>query len=505
VTAANPSLWVETTPDSDFPPLPEGVTVDVAVLGGGIAGITTAVLLKRAGKTVALLDSKRILRGATGYTTAKVTSGHGLIYSHLEKHFGADGARLYAEANQTAIARIADFVDEYGIACDFERKTNYVYAETAGERSRVRQEVEAAGRAGLPVSFVEEVPLPYPVSGAIRLDDQAQFHPCKYLLPLAHSVAGDGSHVFELTRVRSASDGRPCRVETDRGGLTARQVVCATHLPILDRGFFFAKAHPHRSYAVAARVADAKLPDGMFINAGTPTRSLRTSRDDAGPLLLLGGEGHKPAQEPDTEKRYRALEEFGRRQFGASDFPYRWSAMDFMPVDKVPYVGRLTRRASHVYVATGFNKWGMTNGTVAALLIADAILGRPNDWAALYDSKRLRPRAAGTRFVKENGMVARHFIGDRVRRVESGSPSELVPGEGRIMRIDGRKTAAYRDDDGLLHTLSPVCTHLGCIVAWNPAERSWDCPCHGSRFSGDGKVIQGPAVDDLRRRRLGSA
>ena len=497
-----PSLWVATTRDTDFPPLDGDLGVDVAVIGGGITGITAAVLLKRAGKKVALVESKRILHGATGYTTAKITAGHGLVYTHLEKHFGAEGARAYAAANQAGLERIAQFVAEGGIDCDFERRPNYVYAENDDERRQVEAEVEAARRAGLPASFVSELPLPYPIAGAFRLDEQAQFHPRKYLLPLAAEVAGDGSHVFELTRVVDVDAGDPCRVRTERGTLTAGAVVVATHLPILDRGFFFAKAHPHRSYAVAATIDDGRDPRGMYINVGTPTRSVRTAGEDGRLLVLVGGEGHKPGTEPETERRYRTLEEFTSRHFGTSDFRYRWSTQDYMPVDKVPYIGRLTRTNVRVDVATGFNKWGMAHGTAAAMMLADAILGRPSPWADLYDAKRLKPVASTPKFVKENASAARHFFGDRLNRGDGDSPEALAPGEGRLLRVGGRKTAVYRDESGALHALSPVCTHMGCHVNWNPAERSWDCPCHGSRFSGDGQVIQGPATGDLERREL---
>lgn len=264
-----PSLWLETTPETAFPPLEAPLDVDVAVVGAGITGITTGVLLKRAGLSVAVLDSKRILRGATGYTTAKVTSGHGLVYAHLEKHFGAEGARTYAEANQSAITRIARFVEEDQIECELEWKANYVYGDSEQDRQSVEDEVAAAQRAGLPASFVEDVPLPYPTGGAFRLDGQAQFHPRKYLLPLAQSIAGDGSHVLELTRVVHVERGEPTRVRTDRGDVTARHVVLASHLPILDRGFFFAKAHPHRSYAVAARIGTARRPTGCSSTPGS--------------------------------------------------------------------------------------------------------------------------------------------------------------------------------------------------------------------------------------------
>ena len=494
------SLWVESTPETAYAPLADGLDVDVAVVGGGIAGLTAALLLKRAGKSVAVLESKRILHGATGYTTAKVTAAHSLSYTTIERNFGQEGARVYAEANQAALDFVARLVEEESIDCDFERKANYVYAERQDERTTIEQEVEAARRAGLAAEFVEETPLPYPVACAFRLDNQAQFHPRKYLLPLAAAVDGEGSRVLELTRVDDVRGGGPVRVVTNRGSVTARDAILATQLPILDRGFFFAKAHPDRSYAVACRISPGQDPDGMYINVGTPTRSVRTAQDERGALLLLGGEGHKPGADPDTEARYRALEEFGRRHWQASEFPYRWSTQDYSPVDGVPYVGRLTRRSDHVYVATGFKKWGMTNGTAAALILADRILGRPNRWAELFDSKRLNPLASAPKFATENASVARHFVGDRLNRGDAAALDEIAPGEGRLLRLEGRKTAVYRDDEGRVHALSPVCTHMGCHVGWNPAERSWDCPCHGSRFSAEGAVIQGPATRDLERR-----
>jgi glycine/D-amino acid oxidase-like deaminating enzyme/nitrite reductase/ring-hydroxylating ferredoxin subunit len=494
------SLWIETTPQTDYPLLAPGVEVDVAVAGGGIAGITTAYLLKRAGRSVALLESKRILHGATGYTTAKVTAGHGLTYARLERRLGGEAARLYAAAQTRGLELVRQVVADEGIDCELEERVNYVYADTAEEVGRVREEAAAAQRAGLPASFVHELELPYAVAGAARLEGQAQFHPRKYLLALAARIDGDGSHVFEQTRLLDVDAGRPLRVKTDRGELRAGHLVVATHLPVLDRGLFFAKAHPSRSYAVAARVPPDRLPLLMAINVGTPTRSLRTARDDRGPLLILGGEGHRPGAEEDTGRRFEALELFGRRWFGAEDFPYRWATQDYSPVDGVPYVGRLGMGERHVWVATGFRKWGMTNGTVAAELLVDGILARANRFSPLFDAQRLNARASLPGLVRENLEVARRFVFDRLRRGGPAELEELAPGDGRIARMRGRATAVYRDETGFVHALSPVCTHLGCHVAWNRAERTWDCPCHGSRFSGEGHVIQGPAVRDLEPR-----
>jgi glycine/D-amino acid oxidase-like deaminating enzyme/nitrite reductase/ring-hydroxylating ferredoxin subunit len=503
MSLGGPSFWIETTPETNYPALNDALTVDVAVVGAGITGVTAAVLLKRAGKTVALLDSKRIVHGATGYTTAKVTSGHGASYSKIRKAFGEDGARTYAEANEAALDRIAGLVDEDGIDCDFERKTNYVYAETEDEVSQLRQEAEVERKAGLDVTLVDETPLPFSVEAALRLENQAQFHPRKYLLALAGTIPGDGSHVLEHSRVQGVKHGEPCEVATDGGTVHALDVILATHLPILDRGLFFTKAYPHRSYAVAAPIGQAPDPEGMYINSGTPTRSIRTLRDGDRTYIQVGGNGHKTGEEDDTPSRYDQLDQFLREHWpGAGQTRYRWSTQDYMAHDHVPYVGRLRRGSEHLYAATGYSKWGMTNGTAAAMIVADRILGRRNPWAELFNSKRLVRRSGLASFVKENVGAGIHFVADRLSRGERMAVQDLTPGSGAIVRVRGRKTAFYRDEQGELHALSPVCQHLYCLVDWNAAERTWDCPCHGSRYAGDGRAIQGPTTKDLKRRNL---
>jgi glycine/D-amino acid oxidase-like deaminating enzyme/nitrite reductase/ring-hydroxylating ferredoxin subunit len=495
----NSSYWIESTSATDYPSLRNEVSVDVAIIGGGIVGLTTAAFLKRAGKTVAVLESKRIVRGASGYTTAKVTSGHGVIYAELTKTFGADGARVYADANQAAVERIVQFVQEDGIDCDFERKANYVFAESRDEVAQLKKEVDAAKRAGLDVTFTGETSLPFEVAGALQLENQAQFHPRKYLLALAETIPGDGSHVFEQT---IAEDVQGTTVRTKDGSVRARDVIVATQLPFEDTGLFFTKAHPHRSYAVAAPVDPSAAPDGMFINAGVPTRSVRTIRDGERILVQVGGEGHKLGDEDDPTRRYRTLEEYlGEHWPQAGPVEYRWSTQDYMSVDRVPYIGQLRRTSAHVFTATGFSKWGMTGGTLAAMLLSDRILGRENPWAELYDAKRIKPKASLKRFVAGNRAAAYHFVADRLRSDDVDIES-LGPGDGAIVRKGARKRAVYRDELGALHVLSPVCRHLYCHVIWNPAEQSWDCPCHGSRYSGEGEVIQGPTVKPLKRLEL---
>jgi glycine/D-amino acid oxidase-like deaminating enzyme/nitrite reductase/ring-hydroxylating ferredoxin subunit len=493
------SYWIASTPTPSFPRLEEPVEVDVAVLGAGIAGITAATLLKQAGKTVALLESREVLRGVTGHTTAKLTSGHTLVYSAITSMFGPDEARLYAQANEAAIQYVRRVTDERGIDCDLETAVNYVYTESRDEVETIQNEVAAAKAAGLDVSFVDETPLPFPVAAALRQENQAQFHARKYLLPLAESIPGDGSHVFQDTRALSVADGEPCRIEIDRGEVRARDVIIATHLSILDRGLFFAKTSPKRSYVLGIPADPASVPDGMFISTETPVHSVRSTPLDGRRLLLVGGEGHKAGQEKDTRRRYAALEAWARSRFDVAEVEYRWSTHDNYSADRVPFIGKLTGRADHVYIATGFGGWGMSNGTVAGMILSDAILGRPNGWAQLYDSTRM-PRLRGLgRLAKENANAGTRWIADRLPG-RKGRVDDIPAGEGGIVELNGERAAVYKDEQGALTVLSPVCTHLGCIVSWNTAENSWDCPCHGSRFDTSGAVIQGPAVRDLERK-----
>jgi glycine/D-amino acid oxidase-like deaminating enzyme/nitrite reductase/ring-hydroxylating ferredoxin subunit len=494
------SFWIDTTPRTNYPAMPGNTSVDVAVLGGGITGLTAAVLLKRLGKTVAVIEARRIAEGVTGHTTAKVTSQHKLIYDTLIEKHGEQKAHLYAEANEAAIDRIEAFVDEKSFDCDFRRLPAYVYTEDEDVLSQLEAEVAAAQKVGLPASFVREAPLPFPIKGAVRFEDQAQFHISKYLLPLAEEIPGDGSHIFENTRALDVKEGVRCRVETDRGNVFAKDVIVATHIPFTFKGQFWGKATPQREYGVAARIEPTRAPEGMFINAGAPTRSVRTASRDGETVLLVVGETHKTGEEPDTERRYRNLEEWARERFEVTEFENRWSSQDYTSFDGLPYVGRIGGRSEHVYVATAFAAWGITNGTAAAMLLSNLIAGKENRWADLYDSTRTSPFASKSLY-GEGASQAVHLIKDRFEGATEDA-SAVAPGEDRIVGRPGDQTAVYRDPQGEVHAVSSRCTHLGCIVSWNPAETSWDCPCHGLRFSVDGEALQGPAVRDLEKKVL---
>lgn len=499
-STTNVSYWVDSTAGAEHPPLQGDVQVDVAIVGAGIVGLTAARILKRAGKTVALLEMDRIARGVSGYTTAKVTSGHGLIYQEIEKKHGADAARGYAAANQAALEQMATWVREDEIDCDFERRPNYVYSETEEQRSAIEKEVEAARRAGLQASLVTDLDLPYAVAAAVRQDNQAQFHPRKYLLRLARDVAGDGSRIFENSRVVDVSENERCEVRTDAGRVLADDVILATHYPFWDRGLLFPRVHPKRSYAVAGPLTGSTAPEGMYISVDQPTRSIRTINDGARTLLMVGGNGHATGQEYDTESQYEDLERWMKDRFGITEVAYRWSSHDGVTVDMLPYVGTARRGTDRIFTATGFGKWGMTNGTGAAMLLSDAILGRPNEFSSLFDPHRMTVKASAAKFTEENAKVAGHWFGDRMLHPQGGSFDDLAPGQAAVKHSGLGQIAGYRDEAGILHAVSARCTHLGCTVTWNGAEKSWDCPCHGSRFDIEGKVLHGPAVKDLERK-----
>ncbi|MPZ72197.1 MAG: FAD-dependent oxidoreductase [Nitriliruptorales bacterium] len=497
------SYWIESTSRDPIGSAPAQRTVDVAVIGAGMVGLTAADLLKKAGSTVAVIEMHGVAEGVSGYTTAKISAGQGTRYSSLTSKYDEETARAYAASNTAALEYLAALVEAEGVDCEFARKDNYVFAASDEEVSSVEREAEAAAAAGLATELVSTTPLPFDVPLALRQRNQAQFHPRKYLLHLARNIDGDGSFILENTRATGVSDGSPCRIETTDGDVTARDVIVATQLPFLDRGLFFARAHPYREHVVTVRVPGSAVPDGMFISAGSPTRSVRSTPYGDGALLIVSGEKHKTGAELRTDECYRRLQEWAEQHFEVLGHEYRWSAQDYYPVDALPYIGKLNRMTQHLYTATGFAAWGMTNGTLAAMLLSDAILGRENPWASLYDSNRINPIRSATAFVKENVKVAGHFVGDRLSKEGADSTDDLAPGEAAVVGGGGTPVAAYRDPGGLLHAVSARCTHMGCLVKWNHGERSWDCPCHGSRFAPDGTVLNGPAARPLESQDVG--
>ncbi len=513
------SLWLATTPTTDYAPLEDDLTVDAAVVGGGITGLSAAIELQAAGRSVAVLEADRIVESTTGHTTAKLTSQHGLCYDRLVSQFGEGTARQYAAANEAAIETVERRVEELDVDCDFRRTPAYTYAASPDDVGKIRDEVEAAKRLDLPASYVEDTPLPFDVPGAVRFDEQAQFHPRTYLLAVAEAIRDDGGHVFEQTRALEVDPGSPCRVETERGTVVADDVVVATHFPVLDRAGYFARMHPHRAYLLAVRI-DGTPPEGMYYNTASPAATMRPysvvddeSADDEegasggdGDLLLVGGQSHKPSVSGvPTSERYRRCEAFAREHFDVEEVEYRWSTMDYSPVDDVPFIGRIDPLSKHVYVGTGFKGWGMTTGTAAGTILADLIVEGSSPHADVFDPQRFTPKASARRFLEENAKVGGSFVGDRITSLLAAlgadGGDDLSRGDARVVRRASQPVGLYRDEDGTTHAVSATCPHMGCLVRWNDAERTWDCPCHGSRFSHEGEVLSGPAVEGLLYRR----
>lgn len=493
------SFWIASTPETNYPALQENIKVDVAIVGGGMAGITSAYLLTQEGLQVAVLEADRILLGTTAHTTGKLTSQHGLIYAQLQRNMGQEKAKQYAEANEAALHFVAKLVEEQQIDCDFSYQPAYVYTASKDYIQKIEDEVESASSLGIKASFEKKLELPLDILGAVRFDQQAQFHARKYLLALVPKILDKGGQIFEQTRVvdlDGAGDG-PYTLITAKGNkVTAPHVIMAAHYPFnFFPGLYFTRLYTERAYAVVAK-AQEKFPGGIYINAEKPDRSLRSLPTPEGERILIVGEKHKTGQGENLRQRYENLMDFAEQLFTVEDFPYRWSAQDCTSLDDIPYIGRMSSQSPNLYVATGFRKWGLTNSTVSGLLIRDLIVKGESPWEEVYSPSRTATLSTAAQFAVQNADVAANLISGKLEDVPD--KVEVKPGEANVETEDGQRVGVFKDEAGKIHRVDTSCAHLGCELHWNNAENSWDCPCHGSRYTMDGKILEGPTVKPLK-------
>jgi len=500
------SVWLREA--SVFPRLTQTVGhYDVVVVGGGIVGCTTAHMLKAKGKRVALLEAREVGLGTTGFSTAKLSAQQGLIYATMAASRGKAVAAQYYELNSRGIKTAEAIIKSLGIDCEFSPRSHFTWTSDEKKIAAVEEEFKVCTELGIPCTLwgaaemAQELPVSVQAKRAISFEGQAQFNPYLFCKALAKDVNSGSCNVFEGTRVTDVAESINSRHEITVEGnikLTSDQVVVATHLPILDRSMHFAFLSPSRSHCIAVKVVEGSSKiHNMFINTDKPMISIRTTEN--GRVVVVCGQPMKQGEDPETDKFYEHLEEWALAHLKVEKFLGRWSAMDYFTSEHVPYVGYLHRRTDSIYMACGFNKWGLAAGVTSAEIICDLIFKKENPLHPLVDSVRWDLRETKSA-LEENWHVTKHMIGDKVKHLLSTkSVDDLGREEGAVITHRGHKVGAYRDASGNLHLVKPICTHMLCDLVFNKGDKRWDCPCHGSRFDVDGKIISGPAVYPLEK------
>ncbi|WP_415277070.1 FAD-dependent oxidoreductase [Clostridium perfringens] len=474
------SVWSESCKFRKREALNKDIKTDVLVIGAGIAGVLTAYMLKQKGRDVVLIDAAEIASGNTKNTTAKITSQHDLIYSKLISEFGEEKARQYAKANELAIKKYKEIIEDKRIECDFEEKPAYVYS--LNEVDVLKEEVEAAKNLGIDAEFVQEANLPFKINGAVKFNNQAQFNPLKFLKGISNELV-----IYENTRALEIKENL---VVTSGGNITANNIVVATHYPIMNApGYYFMKMHQERSYVLA--LENTSEIDGMYIDLNKEGYSFRTYNN----LLLLGGISHRTGENEEGGS-YDELRKVAKRLYPKAKEKYYWSAQDCMTIDGIPYIGRYSSETPNIYVATGFNKWGMTSSMVSAMIISDMILEKENDFSEIFSPRRFDLSLSINNIANDLIETAKNFIAQKVY-IPSSEIEHIKNGHGGIIEYNGEKVGVYKNKEGKEFFVSTKCTHLGCQLSWNSDELTWDCPCHGSRFDYKGRLIGSPATKDL--------
>jgi glycine/D-amino acid oxidase-like deaminating enzyme/nitrite reductase/ring-hydroxylating ferredoxin subunit len=494
------TYWQDTCEGPDYERLKGDQKCDIAIIGAGITGITTAMLLADSGMSIAVVEADKVCSGTTGKTTGKITFEHGLKLSSIRDRLGEEYAKSYALANKLGLDQIAKLIDKYDIDCDYTELPAYVYTKSQEGMNKFEEEIGIMQKFGINASIVDNTALPVGMMAALMVEDQAQFNPIKYVTKLAEVLAGyDNCTIYEQSMVTSIDKGSPCKVYTDSGTLEADILVVATNYPIIDiPGLMFTKIHQQKSYIIATPAQGLDIA-GMYINDEDPVESFRMDYASGGNMLLIGGYGHKAGQEA-PQNSYAKLKELLQEKLMQKTIPYmyQWGAQDCISLDDIPYIGKLSKKTPNIYIGTGYGKWGMTNGTAAAMLIANDINGHNNKLkkiSAVFSPQRFTLKGSAKEFVAQAVDTTKELI--KGITAPKGSLEDITKGDGMVMKVNGKKMAVYRDENNNLKVLEPFCTHLGCLLEFNSNDKTWDCPCHGSRFDTSGNVIEGPAQQPL--------
>lgn len=494
------SYWLQKSSPT-FSTLTKDITTDVAIVGGGITGLTTAYLLAKQGVQVALFEADRLANGTTGHTTGKITAQHGLIYDELIRHFGLERARQYYDAQIDAIKWLKQTIQTYDISCDFSEEDAYVYTNDETQMKKIEKEAAAYQALNISGSIVNRLPLDLPMKMAIQMNNQAQFHPLKYVHAIVKALSQyEHVEIWEktcLNNIKQTTSNQPILKSTQGHAVTAKHVVLTSHFPFYDKlGFYFSRMYAERSHLIAVSTRRQSYPGGMYITAENPIRSIRATREADQDILLFGGEGHRTGDTKHKKDPFKELIGFANQQFSIEKVLYQWATQDLTTTDKIPYIGRLSMKTPAIYVATGYRKWGLTNGTIAAHILTDSILQKDNPYASLFSPQRFHPNPDLKKLLTINAAAMKHLVKGKISTTED-TLSKLDENEAIKVSIDKNKIGIYRDENKTMHTVDTTCTHLGCEVNWNATEKTWDCPCHGSRFSIHGEVLEGPANSPL--------
>lgn len=472
---------------------------DVVIVGGGITGVTAAILLQRAGKRCTLIEALEIGFGTTGGTTAHLNTMMDTPYYEIEKKFNSDAAKKVADICRIAIEQIKSNVQTYGIDCALEEKTGYLYAKDDKQAEDLQKIYDSAREVGVTMQYVDAVPAPLPMHRAVAIERQAQFHPIDYILALAQQFEAMGGTIVQDCRVTEVSESdKVLTVKTTKGELTSDALIYATHIPPGVNVLHFLCA-PYRTYVIGVKLKDNNYPDALIYDLDDPYHYFRTQEVDGQKYLIAGGEDHKTGHDDNTKERLTCLEAYVRKHYDVESVAFRWSSQYYEPADGLAYIGHLPGNPENVYVATGFGGNGMIYGTASAMILTDLICSGHSEYAELFAPSRVKPMASFEKVVKENATVAKDMVAGWVSIPKLDEFAELAHGEAKVIRYEGKDIALYKDENGALNAVSPACPHIGCSVHWNNSEKSWDCPCHGSRFSCTGALLTGPSHTDLQR------